>query len=81
MGISTVSKPQRLNLPNNFVLSFVMMEIFATSVDALKTKMRYVWTHTQAMAVGGADYADLLALPAKSAAYSQLVVGITEKSA
>jgi hypothetical protein len=27
------------------------------------------------------DYADLLALPAKSAAYSQLVVGITEKSA
>ena len=41
-----------VNTTQQLVLSFVMKEIFSTSVDALKTKMRYVWTHTQAMAVG-----------------------------
>jgi len=34
------------------VMSFVLKEIFATPVVALKAKMRAVWTHTQAMAVG-----------------------------
>ncbi len=34
------------------VMSFVLKEIFATEIAALKAKMRAVWTHTQAMAVG-----------------------------
>ena len=34
------------------VMSFVLKEVFATPVAALKAKMRAVWTHTQAMAVG-----------------------------
>jgi len=41
-----------VNTTQQLVLSFVMKEIFSTSVDALKAKMRDVWTHTQAMAVG-----------------------------
>jgi HD-like signal output (HDOD) protein len=41
-----------VNTTQQLVLSFVMKEIFSTSVDALKTKMRQVWTHTQAMAIG-----------------------------
>ncbi len=34
------------------VMSFVLKEIFSTNVAPLKAKMRTVWTHTQAMAVG-----------------------------
>jgi HD-like signal output (HDOD) protein len=41
-----------VNTTQQLVLSFVMKEIFSTSIDALKSKMRAVWTHTQAMAVG-----------------------------
>lgn len=34
------------------VMSFVLKEIFTTDVAPLKAKMRDLWTHTQAMAVG-----------------------------
>jgi HD-like signal output (HDOD) protein len=43
LGVSTTQQ---------LVMSFVMKEIFSTEIAALKAKMRAVWTHTQAMAVG-----------------------------
>ena len=43
LGVSTTQQ---------LVMSFVLKEIFSTQIAALKAKMRSVWTHTQAMAVG-----------------------------
>ncbi len=43
LGVSTTQQ---------LVMSFVLKEIFSTQIPALKAKMRAVWTHTQAMAVG-----------------------------
>jgi HD-like signal output (HDOD) protein len=43
LGVSTTQQ---------LVMSFVLKEIFSTTVAPLKAKMRAVWTHTQAMAVG-----------------------------
>lgn len=41
-----------VNTTQQLVMSFVLKEIFSTTVAPLKAKMRAVWTHTQAMAVG-----------------------------